>query len=98
MNQYIINEEGVADLDKYFMACKDDIIRIAWKNLKDKYIHPYQSERDKVLDEILSYLLDEKNIKIREKDGERYLVISDNLSVGKLLLYFKELRQQAGEP
>ena len=45
MNQYIITEDGFADLDKYFLENKDDLIRIAWKNLKDKHIHPYQSER-----------------------------------------------------
>jgi len=50
--EYIITNEGLAELDKYFIEHKDDLIRIAWKNLRDAHIRPYQSERDTVLKEL----------------------------------------------
>ena len=54
MNQYIITDEGLTDLEKYFMEHKDDLFRIAWKNFKDKHISPYnpQAERERFLDKL----------------------------------------------
>jgi hypothetical protein len=46
MNQYIITEEGLTDLEKYFMEHKDDLFRIAWKNFKDKHISPYNPQAE----------------------------------------------------
>ena len=54
MTRYIITESGLAELDKYFIENKDSLIKIAWKNLKDKEIRPYnpQAEREKVLKQL----------------------------------------------
>jgi hypothetical protein len=85
MNQYIITEDGFADLDKYFLENKDDLIRIAWKNLKDKHIRPYQSERDKVLDELEKETIDWLDrVSKYGTDPERTIVLSFLSSIRKL--------------
>lgn len=38
--EYIITEDGMNELDKYFSEHHDGLIHIAWKNLKDKFIRP----------------------------------------------------------
>ena len=78
MTRYIITESGLAELDKYFIENKDSLIKIAWKNLKDKEIRPYDSqvERDRVLDEILTEMADIDAW--GEKKGG-YLIIDDDI-------------------
>jgi hypothetical protein len=49
MNQFLITEDGVAELDKYFIEHKDALFRIAWKNFKDKHISNYHY-KDSALD------------------------------------------------
>jgi hypothetical protein len=48
--EYIITEDGMDELDKYFIEHKDGLIKIAWKNLKDKHVRPYTSASSDVLD------------------------------------------------
>ena len=48
---YIITEDGMNELDKYFSEHHDGLIHIAWKNLKDKFIRPAKESSDKVLEE-----------------------------------------------
>lgn len=60
--EYIITEDGIGELDKYFIEHKDKLIKIAWKNLKDKHVCPHAvKSSEKVLEEL------ENIIKQREK-------------------------------
>ena len=66
MKQYTITEGGLVELDKYFIEHKDSLIRIAWKNLKDREICQCdpQAERDKVLQELFVWVDSEQTITI----------------------------------
>lgn len=44
MSDCIISEEGINELDKYFIEHKDPLMKVAWKNLKDKYVRPHNGE------------------------------------------------------
>ena len=96
MNQYIITEEDIHCLFDYFQAALDgEENKKALKRLFDQQCgvmrsHPYQSERDKVLDE-LTRLLDEHTL--------TYRVSPDRNIIKKSFMYdiIAELRQ-VGEP
>jgi len=45
--EYIVTEEGLAELDKYFIEHKDSLFKIAWKNFKDNHIRPYNPQAGK---------------------------------------------------
>jgi len=89
-DQYIITEKGLAELDKYFIGHKDSLIKIAWKNLKDKEIRSIPAED--ILDKFESRytaLVNEKGIQGYPKILERN-VLSNLLP---LLRQYEELRQ-----
>ena len=93
--KYIITKHGFADLDAYFTMHKDPIMRNAWKNFKNKEIHPHiPSDRDETLhylekmsdlirkderDKILNKLYDYISIK-RKFNLELYLQSPNNTS------------------
>jgi hypothetical protein len=92
--EYIITNEGLAELDKYFIEHKDDLIRIAWKNLRDAHILPYQSSRDMV-DNFLTKILERCDVEV---DEDTYQVLSyQRVSLDEILHIHKEfLVEQSG--
>lgn len=63
--EYIITEDGMDELDKYFIEHKDGLIKIAWKNFKDKHVRSAKESSD-VLDEL--EILDDENTE-KAKNG-----------------------------
>jgi len=97
MNQYIIDGEV---LDTWESDVSQRAFDIAWQREQIAKIrsHPYQSERDKVLDELVSMLI-ESCSENYEPNGMGckccpFLIVYDD----GLQCAVKELRRQAGEP
>jgi hypothetical protein len=82
MNQYIINEEKLCEI--YNSQSKTILKRV----VKEIRSHPYQSDRDKVLDELVEWRIE--YMKTRGRGFAEYLAAE-----GRKIA---ELRQQAGEP
>jgi hypothetical protein len=90
MNQYIITKEELKEL----VAC-------SWHKemVKEIRSRPYQSERDKVLDELDKKVMkrtDELLSEFHINCGDRY-IWEYRLGLGEVLDMIEELRQKAGE-
>jgi hypothetical protein len=88
MNQYIITEEGIEKV-REIADRLDDLYPVSAEELRkicariENCSHPYQSERDKVLSLIRSFI-EHEGFNCGETDAIKE--------------YMEELRQQAGEP
>ena len=66
MNQYIITEEQIANIEEHGWID-------AFHTLDQVRSHPYQSERDKVLDEMLAALQNEGMAAWEERGYRRFI-------------------------
>ena len=97
MNQYIITEEKLAEIESTPNEDTKDWLRIFYGLCDGVRSHPYQSERDKVLDELVAY---KKRILLRENDepNMRKRDFYEGLRRGiNYAIELLELRQKAGE-
>jgi hypothetical protein len=92
MNQYIIDEEQLQSVER------DDFSDQLFRDVRS---HPYQSERDTVLDELDKMIMKRTDELLKEfralQTPKSILVWERRLGVGEVLDMMAELRQQAGE-
>ena len=78
-------------------GCKPSAYYLAKVQKESPYTSKEQAIRADVVDSILSYILDECQVRIDERNGERFFVISGDFPIVKLIKHLEGLRQ-GGEP